>query len=90
MDYNKQNNITPKQIKKNIDESLTKNQLASYQYEEANNKATEHELQYLSKAELEKRIREKRKSMEAAAKALDFLIAAKFRDEIKELQGHLK
>jgi len=27
--------------------------------------------------------------MEAAAKALDFLIAAKLRDEIKELQGYL-
>ena len=90
MIYNKENQITPQQIKKNIDDSLTKTQLATYQYEEANNKATEHELQYLSKTELEKRIREKRKSMEAAAKALDFLIAAKFRDEIKELQDHLK
>jgi excinuclease ABC subunit B len=89
LDYNKEHKITPRQIRKHIDESLTKNQLATYQYEEANNKASEHELQYLSKTEIEKRIKEKRKSMETAAKALDFLIAAKLRDEIKELQKHL-
>jgi excinuclease ABC subunit B len=87
--YNTKHNISPKQIKKNIDDSLTKNQLATYQYDGANAKATEHDLQYLSKPEIEKRIREKRKGMEAAAKALDFLIAAQLRDEIKELQKHV-
>jgi excinuclease ABC subunit B len=87
--YNKENNITPQQIRKNIDESLTKNQVTSYQYEEANAKATDLETQYLPKEEIEKRIREKRKNMESAAKALDFLVAAKLRDEIKELQGFL-
>lgn len=88
--YNAEQGITPRQIKKSIDESMTKNQLTTYQYEEANIKAGEHELQYLSKNEIEKRIREKRKNMESAAKALDFLIAAKLRDEIKELKKHLQ
>jgi excinuclease ABC subunit B len=87
--YNTKHNLSPTQIKKNIDDSLTKNQLATYQYDGANTKANEHDLQYLSKTEIEKRIREKRKGMEAAAKALDFLIAAQMRDEIKELQKHL-
>ena len=87
--YNEEQGITPQQIRKNIDESLTKNQIATYQYEEANAKATEHELKYLSKPEIEKRIREKRKNMESAAKSLDFLVAAKLRDEIKELQEYL-
>jgi len=87
--YNQANNITPQQIRKSIDESLTKNQIATYQYDQANAKATEHELKYLSKPEIEKRIREKRKNMEMAAKSLDFLIAAKLRDEIKELQEYL-
>jgi excinuclease ABC subunit B len=89
MAYNEANGITPQQIRKNIDESLTKNQIATYRYEEANTKATEHELKYLSKPEIEKRIREKRKNMESAAKSLDFLVAAKLRDEIKELQEYL-
>jgi excinuclease ABC subunit B len=87
--YNTENNITPKQIQKAIDNTLTKKEIASYQYESANTKAAEQDLQYLKKPEIEKRIREKRKNMEAAAKALDFLIAAKLRDEIKELQGFL-
>ena len=87
--YNEEKGITPQQIRKNIDESLTKNQVATYQYEEANAKASDHELRYLSKPEIEKRIREKRKNMEAAAKSLDFLVAARLRDEIKELQEYL-
>ncbi len=87
--YNEENNIKPQQIKKNIDDSLSKKQITTYQYDTANSKATEHELQYLSRSEIEKRIREKRKSMETAAKALDFLIAAQLRDEIKDLQKHL-
>jgi excinuclease UvrABC helicase subunit UvrB len=43
-------------------------------------------LQYLPKEEIEKRIRDKRKQMEAAAKALDFIAAAKLRDEITILK----
>ncbi len=51
--------------------------------------AAELETAYLSKAELEKMIREKRKTMEKAVKELDFLQAAKLRDEIKKLQEQL-
>jgi excinuclease ABC subunit B len=87
--YNTKHGITPTQIRKIIDDTLTKNQVASYQYDAANQKVAEREPNYLSKPEIEKRIREKRKSMEEAAKALDFLVAARFRDEIKELQGFL-
>jgi excinuclease ABC subunit B len=47
------------------------------------------ELQYLPKEEIEKRIREKRKHMEAAAKELDFIVAAKLRDEIDVLRKNL-
>jgi excinuclease ABC subunit B len=41
---------------------------------------------YLSKPEIEKKIRDLRKMMEKAAKELNFIEAAKFRDEIKSLQ----
>ena len=53
-------------------------------------KAAEPESDYLSKSELENKIREKRKLMEGAAKALDFIIAAKLRDEIKNYQNKLE
>ncbi|MBC7494415.1 MAG: UvrB/UvrC motif-containing protein, partial [Flavobacterium sp.] len=49
--------------------------------------AAEPITEYLAKPEIDKRIREKRKAMEKAAKELDFMQAAKFRDEIKVLQN---
>jgi excinuclease ABC subunit B len=87
--YNTDNNITPKQIKKNIDTSLTKNNITSFHYNSAMAKAAETDLEYLPKPEIEKRIREKQKLMEEAAKALDFIAAAQFRDEIKVLKEQL-
>jgi len=87
--YNTANNITPTQITKKIDDTLSKSAISSYHYDNAIQKAAEQELQYLPKSEIEKRIREKRKQMEAAAKALDFIIAAQLRDEIKVLKENL-
>ncbi|SNR38645.1 excinuclease ABC subunit UvrB [Lutibacter flavus] len=84
--YNTANNITPTQIKKSIENTLAKNTVSSYHYDNSIDMAAEEELAYLSKDEIEKRIREKRKQMEAAAKALDFIVAAKLRDEIKLLK----
>ncbi|MBL7893384.1 MAG: UvrB/UvrC motif-containing protein, partial [Bacteroidia bacterium] len=43
-------------------------------------------VQYLSKEELKKMIDKTRKSMEAAAKELDFVEAARLRDELKSLE----
>ncbi|GGH03100.1 UvrABC system protein B [Polaribacter pacificus] len=88
-DYNTKHNITPTQIKKSIDNTLSKNAVSSYHYDNAIQKAAEQDLEYLPKSEIEKRIRETRKQMEQAAKALDFLAAAKFRDEIEALKKHL-
>jgi excinuclease ABC subunit B len=87
--YNTENNITPTQINKAIDNTLTKKAVTSYHYDNAINKAAEVDLKYLPKPEIEKRIRENRKQMEAAAKALDFLSAAQFRDEIEVLKKNL-
>ena len=48
------------------------------------------EAEYMSKEQLESRIRAVRKQMEAAAKDLDFIEAARLRDEMYVLQGALK
>ncbi|HEY5687612.1 MAG TPA: excinuclease ABC subunit UvrB [Yeosuana sp.] len=88
--YNTRNNITPKALNKSLDNALTKNSVSTYKYELDALKAAEPESAYLSKPELEKKIREKRKLMEEAAKALDFIIAAKLRDEIKGYQQKLE
>lgn len=88
--YNTANNITPKPLNKSLDNALTRNSVSTYSYELAALKAAEPESEYLNKEQLEKKIREKRKFMEEAAKALDFLQAAKFRDEIKMYQHKLE
>ena len=87
--YNTENNITPKAITKSLDNALTKNSVSSYYYEQEALKAAEPESEYLTKTELEQKIREKRKFMEQAAKELDFILAAKFRDDIKAYQSKL-
>jgi excinuclease ABC subunit B len=87
--YNTENNITPKAITKSLDNALTKNSVSSYYYEQEALKAAEPESNYLTKTELEQKIREKRKFMEQAAKELDFILAAKFRDDIKAYQSKL-
>ena len=90
MVYNTENNITPKALNKSLDNALSKNSVSTYSYELEALKAAEPESDYLTKPELEKKIREKRKLMEEAAKALDFIIAAKLRDEIKSYQNKLE
>lgn len=88
VNYNTANNITPTQIKKAIDNTLSKNAITSYHYDNAINKAAEVDLDYLPKPEIEKRIRETRKKMEEAAKNLDFIVAAQLRDEINTLKKY--
>ncbi len=87
--YNTANKITPTQIKKSIENTLGNNTGSSYQYDATATMAAEEELGYLTKPQIEQKIRDKRKMMEEAAKALDFLVAAKLRDEIKTLKEHL-
>jgi excinuclease ABC subunit B len=88
--YNTENNITPKALKKSLDSALAKNSVSTYKKELEAKIAAEPESKYLTKGELEKKIREKRKQMEQAAKALDFMEAAKFRDEITAYQERLE
>ncbi|GAA3618593.1 excinuclease ABC subunit UvrB [Flavivirga jejuensis] len=88
--YNTKNNVTPKALNKSLDNVLSKNSVSTYSYELEALKAAEPESEYLTKPELEKKIREKRKLMEEAAKSLDFIIAAKLRDDIKSYQNKLE
>ena len=88
--YNKKNKITPTQINKKIDETLSRKAVASYQYNNAIKEVAEQDLQYLAKSEIEKRIREKRKQMKEAAKSLDFIVAAQLRDEITVLKEQVQ
>ncbi len=84
--YNKKYNLSPTPLNKGIDNPLAKSPITSVHYDlSVINK--KEDLSLLSKSEIDKRIREKRKAMEKAAKELDFIQAAKLRDEIKKLQS---
>ena len=88
--YNLKNNLTPKALKKSLKNALSKNSVATYAQELSDRKAAEAKNRYLSKEEIEKKIRESRKAMENAAKDLDFIEAARLRDDIKSLQNQLQ
>jgi excinuclease ABC subunit B len=89
MEYNKKHNIIPKALNKSLDSALSKNSVATYVQEKEARKAAEEKNRYLTKPQIEKKIRLLRKAMEEAAKSLDFIEAANYRDEIKSLKDHL-
>ncbi|MDD3004632.1 excinuclease ABC subunit UvrB [Flavobacterium sp.] len=86
INYNTQNNITPQALNKKVESAFTKNTLVDYELGNTASIAAEPDTTYMTKESIEKLIREKRKSMERSAKELDFIHAAKLRDEIKALQ----
>ncbi|MDC0872260.1 excinuclease ABC subunit UvrB [Flavobacteriaceae bacterium] len=89
MAYNKKNQLEPKALNKSLDSALAKNSVATHAQELEARKVAEEVNRYLTKPQIEKKIREVRKAMEQAAKSLDFIEAAKYRDEIKNLQEQL-
>ena len=87
--YNTLHGKTPQSLNKSLGNAFSANSVSTQYYENQAYKAAEPESEYLSKPEIEQKIRDKRKLMEKAAKELDFMQAAKFRDEIKALQVKL-
>ncbi|TLP80394.1 excinuclease ABC subunit UvrB [Maribacter sp. ACAM166] len=84
--YNTDNNQVPTALNKSLDNVLSKNSVSTYHFIKEELRAAEPNLEYMTKEQVEKMIKEKRKAMEKAAKELDFMQAAKLRDEIKSLQ----
>lgn len=90
IEYNTAHNITPTPLKKALDTSLVGLKKEPYKFEKAESlEAAEEEVQYFSEKQLKTRMQEVRKEMEKAAKELDFVEAARFRDELKMLQKKL-
>ena len=86
--YNKKYKIKPKAITKKIKNPLSKKLLINDDtFLNINSK--EFNLP-LKNSDIEKEIRKTRKKMEIAAKELDFIIAAKYRDDIKKLKKMLQ
>ena len=88
--YNKKNKITPTALNKSLDNALSKNSVVTYGQELSERKAEKTKNFYLTKNQIDNKIRELRKEMETAAKELDFIEAARLRDEINSLKIRLK
>lgn len=96
--YNEAHDITPKQIKRNrknvlLAESATEPQQAAPKaYTDAPEQislAADPIMQYMSRPQLEKSIEHTRKLMQEAAKKLDFITAAQYRDELLKMEDLL-
>ena len=85
-EYNKINNIIPRQIEKTLDNALAKKVDSEI---EKKIKIDEESIYLLPKKRIEEKIRETRKKMEKAAKNLDFMEAARLRDELKKLKDNI-
>ena len=95
--YNEEHGITPTQIKKALSVSLVEmERAANGQQPTANNKqntaafAADPIIEQMTRPQLEKSIAETTRLMKEAAKKLDFLQAAQYRDEIIRLQKELE
>ena len=98
--YNEANGITPKQIKKAFSNALLgvgaeKEEVKAkipkaYVEPEKISIAADPVVQYMSKPQMEKAIERTRKLMQEAAKKLEFIEAAQYRDELLRLEDLLK
>jgi excinuclease ABC subunit B len=96
MKYNIDNNITPTQIVKSLGDIMGQTAVAGtkspapYFEKETIDVAADPVIRYMTKEKLQKLVAKTRKSMESAVKELDFLEAARLRDELFALDKLLE
>lgn len=84
--YNQTHGITPKALNKSI-ESVLIGRKKENEPKTAAKLISEKELAYMSGTDIQEQISLTRKAMEEAAKSLDFIEAARLRDQLQTLQG---
>jgi len=97
MAYNEEHGLTPTALNKGFDMMIQsqasvrgKSYKSTEEMQMEMGVAADPVIAYMSKDQLEKAILETKKNMERAAKELDFMQAAQFRDELFALQEKLK
>ena len=98
--YNEEHGITPKQIQRARNAALlgnNSNEVAgttqgpkAYIEPSSNTMAADPIVQYMTKPQMEKTIERTRKLMQEAAKKLEFIEAAQYRDELLKLEDMMK
>lgn len=100
MNYNIENNITPTQIFKSTESILSQSSVADFKKSSASNSkayvendkvniAADPVVQYMNNDQLKKAIIHAKHKMDLAVKDLDFIEAARYRDEIKALESRI-
>jgi excinuclease ABC subunit B len=96
--YNEENNITPTAIVKSVERIMGQTAVAdakkkepqAYVEKEEIEAAADPVLQYMTDAQIAKSIADLRKEIEKTVKELDFIQAARLRDEMFALEDYLK
>ena len=96
--YNEEHHITPRQIRKELRNTLiaetgrqeVKKEYKAYVEDENPSVAADPVIQYMSRDELQANIELTRKRMYAAAKATEFVEAARYRDELLKLEDFMR
>lgn len=96
--YNEKHNITPTPLVKSTDSIMSQTSVAghktgksgAYIEDDKQNVAADPVVQYMTKEQLSKAISKTKKKMEEAVKELDFIEAARLRDEIFQLEDLLR
>jgi excinuclease ABC subunit B len=101
IEYNLKHNITPTTVKKSKEQVFAQtsvldikgydenNKLVAMTEDHESSKVAEEQLDYITIPQLEKYVQKLKKSMEKAAKDLDFMEAARLRDLMFEAKGRL-
>jgi excinuclease ABC subunit B len=91
LDYNRRHGITPQQIRKNIESVLNETARPTYSGDErATSAAADPVIPYLGARALQKMLAEAKAAMQTAAREMDFLQAAQFRDEMFKIKEQLE
>lgn len=96
--YNEEHHITPRQIRKELRNPLiaetgrqeVKKEYKAYVEDENPSVAADPVIQYMSRDDLQANIELTRKRMYAAAKATEFVEAARYRDELLKLEDFMR
>ncbi len=96
--YNIEHNITPVTVSKSIEQIMGQTSVldikgttaSPYAIDELSTIAAEDQVEYKTIPQLEKAIKQTKQLMERAAKDMDFMEAARLRDEMFRMQGELK
>lgn len=94
MEYNKEHGITPKTVLKSKEAIMGQTKVAdskkapvkAYAGPDETSIAADPVVAYMNKPDLEKLMAQTQKSMEKAAKELNFMEAARLRDELNDLK----